>query len=116
MGARGGAEGLHEAGKLLVLRGLVLAGGSDVEDFPPQRQHRLRGAVARLLGRAAGRVAFDDEDLGALRRGIGAVGELAGEAKLPPRGLARDLLLLPPADALVAAPAPELPHLVRFPP
>ena len=48
------AERLDEIGELLVLRKLVLAGGGDVEDFAAQRQHRLRGAVARLLGRAAG--------------------------------------------------------------
>ena len=36
----------------------------DVEDLAAQRQHRLRVAVAALLGRAAGGVALDDEDLG----------------------------------------------------
>ena len=57
----------------------------DVEDLAAQRQDRLAGAVARLLGRAAGGVALDDEDLRALRRCIGAVGELAGQAQLARR-------------------------------
>src|SRR5580658_7099475 len=60
-------------------------------------------AVARLLGRPAGGVAFDDEDFRALRGGVGAVGELAGQARLAPGGLARDLLLLAAADAFVGA-------------
>ena len=59
-----------------------------------------RRAVARLLGRAAGRVALDDEQFRAGRAGVGAIGELAGQAQLAGRGLAGDLLLLPPAQAL----------------
>ena len=55
------AERLREIGELLVLRELVLAGGRDVEDLAAQRQDRLRGAIARLFGRAAGGVALDDE-------------------------------------------------------
>ena len=35
-----------------------------VEDLAAQRQHGLRVVVAALLRRAAGRVAFDDEQLG----------------------------------------------------
>ena len=53
MRAGAAAKRLHEIGKLLVLGKLVLARGRDVEDFAAQRQHRLGGAVARLLGRAA---------------------------------------------------------------
>ena len=54
MRARPAAERLDEIGELLVLRELVLAGAGHVEDLAAQRQHRLRRAVARLLGRAAG--------------------------------------------------------------
>ena len=40
---------------------LVEARALDVQDLSAQRQHRLEGAVAPLLGRAAGRIALDDE-------------------------------------------------------
>ena len=66
----------------------------DVEDLAAQRQHRLGVAVAALLGRAAGGVALDDEQLG--ERGVldRAVGELARqrrvlERRLAPRQVAR---------------------------
>ena len=51
-----------------------------VDDLPAQRQDRLVAAVAALLGRAAGRVALDDEELGRLRVVDRAVGELARAA------------------------------------
>ena len=86
------AEGGDQVGQLLVAGELVGGGRGDVEDLAAQRQHRLGLAVARLLGRAAGRIALDDEDLGALARVAGAVGELAGQAQLAGRGLAADLL------------------------
>jgi hypothetical protein len=54
----------------------------DVEDLAAEREDRLRAPVARLLRRAAGRVALDEEDLGRLAVGGGAVGELAGERRL----------------------------------
>src|SRR3546814_14173655 len=66
-------------------------------------QDGLRLACARLLGRAAGRIALDDEDLGA--RGIvgRAIGELAGQAQPARRGggLALDLAFLATAQALL---------------
>src|SRR3546814_8277711 len=49
-------------------------------------ENGLRLAVAGLLGRAAGAVALDDEQLRPRRIVIGAVGELAGEAELARRG------------------------------
>ena len=70
MRAGAAAERLDQVGELLVLRQLVLAGAGDVEDLAAQRQHRLRGAVARLLGRAAGEVALDDENLGAFAAAV----------------------------------------------
>src|SRR5690606_25704877 len=52
----------------------------DVEGLAAQRKHRLVLAVAALLGRAAGRVALDDEQLAQRRVLLLAVGELAGQA------------------------------------
>ena len=80
--------------------------------LPRSGRDCLRGAVAGLLGGAAGRVALDDENLRALRRRIGAVGELARQAQLAHRGLARNLLFLPAADALVGALDHEIEQLV----
>ena len=82
------AERLDQVGDLLVGRHLVARGAGDVEHLAAQRQHGLAGAVARLLGAAAGRVALDDEDLGALGGRLRAVGELAGQAELSRRALA----------------------------
>ncbi len=72
------------------LRGVRLLG---VQDLAAQREDRLRAAVAALLGRAARRVALDDEELG--RAGVrrGAVRELARQVQPVRDGrLARDLL------------------------
>ena len=46
---------------------LVQARLLDVQDLAAQRQDRLEAAVAALLGRAAGRVALDDVELGSRR-------------------------------------------------
>src|SRR5262249_43253398 len=61
-----------------------------------------------------GGIALDDEDLGALARGIGAVGELAREPQLAYRVLAQILLLLAAADALLRAVDDEVEKLVRL--
>ena len=82
---------------------LVLGGAGHVEDLAAQGQHGLGLAVARLLGGAAGRVAFDDEELGAFLLARRAIGELAGQPELAHRGLAADFLFLAPADALLGA-------------
>ena len=116
MSAGAGAERLHQVGKLLILRQLVARGRRHVENLPAQWQHGLRSPIARLLGRSARRVAFDDEQFGALRRRVCAVGELAGEPELAHRGLAGDLFFHPPADALLCAldcPVEELGRLAR---
>src|SRR5690606_15529628 len=79
-GGEAGAERHHDVLDLLVVEDLIEAGLFDVEDLAAQREDGLEVAVAGLLGRAAGGVALDEEDLalgGVLR---GAVGELAGEA------------------------------------
>src|SRR5262249_44479020 len=72
-------------------------------DFSAQQRNRLGREVACLLGRAAGGVALDDEELSALRGGAGAIGELAGKAQLAYRALPFDLLLLAAADSLLRA-------------
>src|SRR5690242_20876724 len=73
---------------------LVEACPLDVEDLAAQRQDRLVLAVAPLLGRSAGGIALDDEELGEGGVALLAVGELAGERSeiegaLAPRQLAR---------------------------
>src|SRR5204863_855931 len=78
-------------------------GAGDVEHFAAERQDRLAGAVARRFGAATGRVALDDEDLGALRRRLRAVGELAGQAQLSRRRLPVDLLFLLAAETFLGA-------------
>ena len=83
-----GAERGDQRADLLGRQHLVEAGALDVEDFAAQRQHRLELAVAALFGRAAGRVALDDEDLGLGRIALLAVGELARQARDVERALA----------------------------
>ena len=73
---------------------LVEAGLLDVEDLPLERQDGLELPVAPLLGRAAGGIALDQEELGLLGVALRAVGELAGEVRgveraLAPRQVAR---------------------------
>ena len=94
MCARAAAERLHQIGQFLVLLQLAGGGAGHVQDLAAQRQDGLRGAVARLLGAAAGGIAFDQEYLRAIRRIARAIGQLAGQAQLARRGLARDFLFL----------------------
>src|SRR2546423_3565613 len=65
-----------------------------VDDLAPQRKHRLRVAVAALLGRAAGGVPLHDEELGQRRVAHRAVGELAGQVGVLECGLAREVARL----------------------
>jgi len=65
--------------KLLVLGEPVLARRGDVGDLAAQRQHRLH---ARLLGRAAGGVALEDENLRAMRGGVVQSASLPGSRSL----------------------------------
>ena len=88
------AERGHQVRQLLVLEHLGGRHVLGVQHLAAQRQDGLPAPVARLLGRAAGGVALDDEQL-AVRRGPGrAVAQLAGQAE-PRRGdaLAGHLLL-----------------------
>ena len=86
--ADAGADRGDQRPDLLVREHLVDAVLLDVDDLAAQRQDRLGVAVAALLGRAAGGVALDDEDLG--QRGVAhrAVGELAGQRRVLQRRLA----------------------------
>ena len=79
VGADAGAERGDQRADLLGGDHLVEAGALDIEDLAAERQHRLVLAVAALLGRAAGRIALDDEELGLGRIALLAVGELAGQ-------------------------------------
>ena len=80
-----GVEGLGDAGAergderadAVAGEHLVEPGALDIEDLAPERQHRLEGAVAALLGGAAGAVALDDEQLRLVRVARLAVRELA---------------------------------------
>ena len=45
----------------LILRNLIQAGTGNVQDFPAQRQNRLRHTVASLLGGSPCRVALDNK-------------------------------------------------------
>jgi hypothetical protein len=88
------AQGLHQIAELLVLLQLARRGGGHVQDLAAQGQDRLGGAVARLLGAAAGAVAFHQENLGTRRRVVAAIGQLARQAQLAGRGFARNFLFL----------------------
>ena len=85
----------------LVLAHLVGGGAGHVEDLAAQRQDGLGLPVPCGLGRAAGRVALDQEDFGTDGRGTRAVGQLARQTKLAGGGLALLLAILAAAQALV---------------
>ena len=73
------ADGGDEAGDLLVADELLGAGLFDVEHLAAQRQDGLEVAVAAALGRAAGRLSLDEEQLRFVAVAGGAVHELAGQ-------------------------------------
>ena len=60
----------------------------DVEDLSLDRKDRLKAPIAPLLGRAAGRLSFDDVNLALRGVALLAVGELAGKAAAVERALA----------------------------
>ena len=83
-----GAEGGDERLDLVVLQHLVDARLLDVDDLAADGQDRLGARIAALTGRAAGRVALDDEDLAVLRLAARAVDELARHAGAAEQALA----------------------------
>ncbi len=97
------AEGLDQVGDLLVGRELFAGGAADVQDLAAQRKNSLVGAVPGLLGRTAGRIAFDDEEFGTGSRILRAVGQLARQPQLADRGLAVDLFFLAATQPLFGA-------------
>src|SRR5690606_36246072 len=93
---------------------LVEAGLLDVEDLTSEREDGLEVPVAGLLGRAAGGVALDEEDLALGGVLGGAVGELAGEAGPAEGALALDeLARLPRRGAGLRAERHLLDDLLR---
>ena len=113
MRAGAAAERLDQVGELLTFcASLSLPAEATLRILPRSGSTACEAAVARLLGRAAGRVALDDENLRAFGGRIGAIGELAGQAQLAHRALARDVLFLAAADALVGALDHEVEQLV----
>jgi hypothetical protein len=83
-----GAQRRDDRLHLLVLQHTIEPGPLDIEDLPADGQDRLRLLVATLLGRAAGRVTLDDEQLALFGVGRLAVGELAGQAAAAEQALA----------------------------
>src|SRR5262249_8659330 len=65
-----------------------------VDDLAAQRQDRLRLAIASLLGRAAGGIALDEEELAILWVALRAVGQLGRQSLVIAPALARQLARL----------------------
>ena len=86
--ADAGAERGDDGANFLVAQHLVVARFFDVEDFSLERQDGLVLAVAPALGRAAGRLALDDEDFASRGIALLAIGQLARQAAGIHRGLA----------------------------
>ena len=87
-------ERRDQVGEFLVLEDLGQRGALGVQDLAAQRQDRLPRAVPALLGRPAGRIALDDEDLAVGPGRRRAVAQLAGQREAVGGGaLARHLLL-----------------------
>jgi hypothetical protein len=81
------AQCQHHRHQLVVAVNFIGAGLFHVQHLAPQRQNGLNGRVASHLGRAACRVALDDENFGAAGVFFAAVCQLAGH----PAGLQRAL-------------------------
>src|SRR5450759_1999713 len=75
--ADAGAQGNDQRPEVLARNNPVETSLLDVEKLPSQRQDRLKAAVAALLGRATGGVAFDEVDLALGGIALLAVGQLA---------------------------------------
>ncbi len=75
------AQGADDIGQFLVVEDLGLARLLGVEHLTLEGKDRLDIAVAALLGRAAGRVPFDDEQFRLPGVGAVAVVQLAGEVE-----------------------------------
>src|SRR5882724_10414211 len=91
VGPDASAHGGDEQPDFVVGQDLVVARLLRVDDLAAQREDGLRLAVAALLGRAAGRIALDQEQLAVLRVALRAVGQLGGQALVVAPALAREL-------------------------
>ena len=78
--ADAGADRGDERLNFCVLEDLIEAGLLDIDNFALDRQNGLESAIAPLLGRAAGRVAFDDVEFGEGWIALRAVCELSGKS------------------------------------
>ena len=95
------AQRLDHVLDFLVLGNLVKRSGSHIQDFAPQRQNRLRHAVASLFGGTARRIALDDKNFGIFGRRFRTVGQFARQAQPFGRAFAvLDFLFLFPAAEL----------------
>ena len=94
---------LDQIADFLVGAHLVDTRRRDVEDLAAQRQDRLGFAVAALLGRAAGRVALDQKQFRSLGDTARTIGQLARQAQALGGALARQLLALLAARAILGA-------------
>ena len=89
LAADAGAERRDQRADLLAADSILSKRArSTLRIFPRKRQHGLEGAVAALLGGAAGRVALDEQDLAFRRIALLAIGELAGQRRDVERALA----------------------------
>ena len=138
--ADAGAKRGDQGADLLAAQHPVEAGAFDVQDLAAQRQHRLVRPGTALLGRAAGAVALDQEQLAVGRVAGLAIGKLPGQRgdvergflpgqfPGPARGFPRErrlddladdgagfvrVLLEPLGQLLVQQPLDRRPHLGR---
>ncbi len=86
--ANAGAERGDNGANFFMPQHLVVARFFNVEDFSLERQDGLIFAIAPLLGRAAGRLAFNDEQFAPRRIAFLAIREFAGQPARIHRGLA----------------------------
>src|SRR5690606_27301800 len=86
-----GAHRLDQRADFLAADDAIESRPLDVEDLAAQREDRLVLAVAPALGRSAGAVALDQEQLGLGRVALAAVAELAGQRGDAHRTLAAHL-------------------------
>src|SRR5258708_12764210 len=92
--AQAAAERRDEIGQLLVLEHLRKRSALGVEHLPAEGEYRLARAIAPLLGRPAGGIPFDDEDLAVVAPGLRPVPPLPPQCHPPaPPPLRPDLLL-----------------------
>ena len=101
IGAKAGPQSLTEIRQLLIGRQLFTAGIGNIEDFSAQWQYSLILAVAGLLGRAAGRISFNDKQLRSRCCAARTIRQLTRQAQFTGGAFAIDLLFLAAAQAFL---------------